>query len=130
MPGCWPRWFGGPASGSAACPGRPSSPPLPAARYPPRPPEAADNGTFCPSLFRRLNSVKLLVTGSSGLIGSEAVRYFDKRGARVFGIDNNLRADFFGPEGDTTWNLRRLQETCKHFEHLPLDIRDRPAMAR
>jgi CDP-paratose 2-epimerase len=72
--------------------------------------------------------VKVLITGSSGLIGSEAVRYFDERGARVYGIDNNMRADFFGPEGDTTWNLRRLQETCRRFEHRALDIRDRAAM--
>jgi CDP-paratose 2-epimerase len=72
--------------------------------------------------------MKVLVTGSSGLIGSEAVRYFDARGARVYGIDNNLRADFFGPEGDTTWNLRRLQATCRRFEHRALDIRDRAAM--
>jgi CDP-paratose 2-epimerase len=71
----------------------------------------------------------VLVTGSSGLIGSEAVRYFDQRAARVYGIDNNLRADFFGPEGDTTWNLRELQADCRNFEHRPLDIRDRAAMA-
>src|SRR5262249_36770176 len=70
----------------------------------------------------------VLITGSSGLIGSEAVRHFDNLGARVFGIDNNMRADFFGPQGDTTWNLRQLQAACRHFEHRPLDIRDRPAV--
>jgi nucleoside-diphosphate-sugar epimerase len=48
--------------------------------------------------------MKVLVTGSSGLIGSEAVRYFDRRRARVYGIDHNMRADFFGSQGDTTWN--------------------------
>jgi CDP-paratose 2-epimerase len=74
--------------------------------------------------------MKVLVTGSSGLIGSEAVRYFDARAASVYGIDNNMRADFFGPEGDTTWNLKRLEEACPRFEHHPLDIRDRPAMLR
>jgi CDP-paratose 2-epimerase len=73
-------------------------------------------------------SMKILVTGSSGLIGSEAVRYFDRRGARVYGVDNNMRADFFGPQGDTTWNLRLLQETCRNFEHNALDIRDRAAV--
>lgn len=67
----------------------------------------------------------ILVTGSSGLIGSEAVTYFDQRGYRVLGIDNNMRADFFGPKGDTLWNLRRLRETTKHFEHFDIDIRDR-----
>ena len=74
--------------------------------------------------------MKVLVTGSSGLIGSEAVRYFDRRGAKVFGIDNNMRADFFGPGGDTTWTLRHLRETCPRFEHRDLDIRDRESMAR
>src|SRR5215472_1096641 len=74
--------------------------------------------------------MKVLVTGSSGLIGSEAVSYFDRRGAWVYGIDNNMRADFFGPEGDTTWNLRRLEATCRRFEHRPHDIRDRAAMLR
>ena len=44
--------------------------------------------------------MKVLITGSSGLIGSEAVRYFDRRKARVYGIDNNMRADFFGPGGE------------------------------
>jgi CDP-paratose 2-epimerase len=74
--------------------------------------------------------MKVLITGSSGLIGSEAVRYFDRRGARVYGIDNNMRADFFGPGGDTTWTLRHLQETCGNFVHQRLDIRDREAMFR
>jgi CDP-paratose 2-epimerase len=73
--------------------------------------------------------VKVLITGSSGLVGSEAVRYFDKRGANVYGIDNNMRADFFGPEGDTTWTLRHLKETCRRFEYQTLDIRDRKAMS-
>jgi CDP-paratose 2-epimerase len=72
--------------------------------------------------------MKVLITGSSGLIGSEAVRYFDHRGAHVYGIDNNMRADFFGPGGDTTWNLRHLEESCKRFEHRALDIRDRGAV--
>jgi CDP-paratose 2-epimerase len=74
--------------------------------------------------------MKVLVTGSSGLIGSEAVRHFDSRADRVFGIDNNMRADFFGPDGDTTWTLRRLKATCPNFEHRALDIRDRVAMLR
>lgn len=68
---------------------------------------------------------KLLVTGSSGLIGSESVVYFERRGWEVHGVDNNMRRDFFGPDGDTTWNLRRLQATAKHFHHIELDIRDR-----
>lgn len=68
---------------------------------------------------------KLLVTGSNGLIGSEVVTYFDALGWDVHGVDNNMRADFFGEKGDTRWNQRRLQETCKHFTHHELDIRNR-----
>lgn len=67
----------------------------------------------------------LLVTGSSGLIGSEVVRYFDQNGWTIFGIDNNMRADFFGPKGDTRWNQKQLQAQCKNFNHVELDIRDR-----
>ena len=48
-------------------------------------------------------SNKLLVTGSSGLIGSESVTYFEAHGWEVHGVDNNMRRDFFGPDGDTTW---------------------------
>lgn len=69
--------------------------------------------------------MNVLVTGSSGLIGSELVSYFDARARRVVGLDNNMRAAFFGPDGDTRWNLRRLRETTRHFEHRELDIRDR-----
>jgi len=68
-----------------------------------------------------------LVTGSSGLIGSEAVTFFDNMGFKITGVDNNMRADFFGPKGDTTWNRDRLIETCKNFTHHTLDIRDRQA---
>src|SRR5438093_1442310 len=69
--------------------------------------------------------MKLLVTGSSGLIGSELVSFFDSRTQAVIGIDNNMRADFFGPDGDTTWNLNRLRSTMRHFRHYDLDVRDR-----
>ncbi len=72
----------------------------------------------------------ILVTGSSGLIGSEAVKYFDERGFKVLGIDNNMRADFFGPKGDTTWNLKRLVEETREFEPFDLDIRDRDKVRR
>ena len=69
--------------------------------------------------------MRILVTGSSGLIGSEVVSYFDLLGWEVHGIDNNMRADFFGPAGDTRWNQRRLQANCQRFRHHELDIRDR-----
>jgi CDP-paratose 2-epimerase len=68
---------------------------------------------------------KLLVTGSSGLIGSEVVNYFCKEGWQVYGIDNNQRADFFGAAGDTRWNQKRLLENHENFHHVELDIRDR-----
>src|SRR5437764_75632 len=72
--------------------------------------------------------MRVLVTGSNGLIGSEAVIYFDKLGADVLGVDNNMRATFFGADGDTRWNQRRLETATKHFRHVELDIRDRPAV--
>jgi len=68
---------------------------------------------------------KLLVTGSNGLIGSEIVRHFHELGWEVRGVDNNMRADFFGPEGDTRWNQHRLLQECPRFTHHELDIRDR-----
>jgi len=67
----------------------------------------------------------VLITGSNGLIGSEIVAHFDGRGWRVVGVDNNMRAEFFGPAGDTRWNQKRLQQTCRDFTHRELDIRDR-----
>lgn len=69
--------------------------------------------------------MKILVTGSSGLIGSETVRYHDARGHEVVGVDNNMRSVFFGPAGDTSWSTRDLQGSTKRFRHLELDIRDR-----
>ncbi|HSM15980.1 MAG TPA: NAD-dependent epimerase/dehydratase family protein, partial [Gemmatimonadales bacterium] len=69
--------------------------------------------------------MKILVTGSSGLIGSEVVTYFDHLGWEVHGIDNNMRADFFGPQGDTRWNQERIQRECRRFVHHEVDIRDR-----
>jgi len=70
----------------------------------------------------------LLVTGSSGLIGSEVVSAFSSDGWQVHGVDNNLRADFFGPQGDTRWSLQRLQQNHPTFEHHELDIRNRAAL--
>lgn len=68
---------------------------------------------------------KLLVTGSSGLIGSEVCMHFSKLGWEIHGIDNNQRSVFFGPKGDTRWNQQRLKNEIKHFHHYELDIRDR-----
>ena len=68
---------------------------------------------------------KILVTGSSGLIGSEVCLHFAGEGWQVYGVDNNQRAIFFGPKGDTRWNQRRLEQAIKGFVHHELDIRDR-----
>ncbi len=68
---------------------------------------------------------RLFVTGSSGLIGSEVVTTFACSGWQVHGLDNNMRADFFGPSGDTRWNQRRLITDLKNFHHHEVDIRDR-----
>jgi CDP-paratose 2-epimerase len=74
--------------------------------------------------------MRVLVTGSSGLIGSETVSYYDGLGHEVHGVDNNMRRQFFGPQGDTTWNLDRLRESTKRFTHHEIDLRDRPALDR
>jgi len=72
----------------------------------------------------------LLVTGSSGLIGSEVCRYFGREGGfHVHGIDNNQRAVFFGPQGDTRWNEQQLRLELPHFTHHELDIRNRTGVA-
>ena len=67
----------------------------------------------------------LLVTGAGGLIGSEVVAHFCDSGWQVVGVDNNMRADFFGPQGDTRWNLARMESALPRFESIELDIRDR-----
>jgi CDP-paratose 2-epimerase len=66
-----------------------------------------------------------LVTGSSGLIGSEVCAYFARMGYAVHGLDNNQRAVFFGPRGDTRWNQARLERELRGFVHHELDVRNR-----
>jgi len=73
--------------------------------------------------------MQVLVTGSSGLIGSAAVRHWDALGADVVGVDNNMRQTFFGPQGSTRWNLERLLRETKKFRHTELDICNREAIA-
>ena len=70
----------------------------------------------------------LLVTGSNGLIGSEMVSHFHRLGWAVHGVDNNMRADFFGPQGDTRWNQKRLLDEHPGFVHHELDVRDRAGL--
>src|SRR5947209_14943347 len=73
---------------------------------------------------------RALVTGSCGLIGSEVSLHLDRHSFRVFGIDNNERAVFFGPEGDTRWSLERLQSNLPDYKHFDVDIRNREGILR
>jgi CDP-paratose 2-epimerase len=70
----------------------------------------------------------LLVTGSNGLIGSEMVSHFHGLGWTVHGIDNNMRAEFFGAQGDTRWNQKRLLDEHPGYVHHELDVRDRAGL--
>jgi len=70
----------------------------------------------------------ILVTGSSGLIGSEVCIFFAKNGCRIHGVDNNQRAVFFGPQGDTRWNQHRLSSLIPDYRHYEIDIRNRTAI--
>ncbi|OGC59483.1 hypothetical protein A3A70_00665 [candidate division WWE3 bacterium RIFCSPLOWO2_01_FULL_42_11] len=71
-----------------------------------------------------MENKKILVTGSSGLIGSESVRFFAALGYEVYGIDNDMRAYFFGEDASTDWNRKLLEEQVGRYHHLNLDIRD------
>lgn len=73
---------------------------------------------------------KMLVTGSSGLIGSEVCVFFSNIGYDIHGVDNNQRSVFFGPQGDTRWNQKRLQDSIKNFKHHEIDIRDREGLVK
>jgi len=71
----------------------------------------------------------ILITGSAGLIGSESARFFAARGYRIIGIDNDMRAQFFGPDASTRWNLQRLvNDLGSRYDHHHVDIRDVPAL--
>jgi CDP-paratose 2-epimerase len=72
--------------------------------------------------------MKVLVTGSSGLIGSTAVRHWDAQGAQVIGVDNDMRGVFFGDKGSTLKNLELLKAQTKRFESHAIDVRDREAI--
>jgi len=71
---------------------------------------------------------KILITGSSGLIGSEVCLFFAEQGYAIHGVDNNQRAVFFGPQGDTRWNQKRLETSINNFHHHEIDIRDRTGL--
>lgn len=70
----------------------------------------------------------VLVTGSAGLIGSEAVRFFAQKGLHVVGVDNDMRKYFFGPEASTEWMRKHLEATIPGYEHHAIDIRDQNAI--
>lgn len=74
---------------------------------------------------RRLKKRKALVTGSGGLIGSEAVRFFSKKGFEVFGIDNDMRKAFFGSQASNARNIRNLKKNIPRYRHFNIDIRNR-----
>jgi len=71
-----------------------------------------------------------LITGSSGLIGSETARFLHEKGLQIVGIDNNMRGYFFGEDGSTDWNTKQLQQDLKNYEHLSLDVRDDAAIGK
>lgn len=72
---------------------------------------------------------KALITGSAGLIGSESVKFFAEKDFEIFGIDNNMRAYFFGPEASTEWNKNQLEKKYKkQYKHFQIDIRDNDAV--
>ena len=81
-------------------------------------------------MHQQVDAKIVLVTGSTGLIGSESVRFFCDRGATVVGVDNDMRRYFFGPEASTDWNRERLQHDFKNrYFHHNIDIRDEEAIA-
>ncbi len=71
----------------------------------------------------------MLVTGSAGLVGAESVRFFAAKGFDVVGVDNDMRAVFFGTEASTAWSRRRLEIDVKSYRHVDGDIRDNALMA-
>lgn len=71
-----------------------------------------------------------IVTGSAGLIGSEAVTFFAELGMDVVGIDNDMRRYFFGESASTDWNRARLERAVARYQHQAIDIRDQAAINR
>ncbi|MCX5700856.1 MAG: NAD-dependent epimerase/dehydratase family protein [Candidatus Omnitrophica bacterium] len=72
----------------------------------------------------------ILITGSCGLIGSETVSFFSEKGFDIVGIDNNMRKTFFGEDGSTIWNLKRLQKNHKNYHHYSVDIRNESQISK
>jgi len=72
----------------------------------------------------------ILVTGSSGLVGSESVKFFSNKGFDVLGIDNNLRKFFFGNEASTSIVKKNLKRDFKRFKDFNIDIRNYAALEK
>ena len=72
----------------------------------------------------------ILVTGSAGLVGAETVRQCSSSGYIVIGVDNNMRAVFFGPEASTQWAVQQLRTGCPGYLHHEIDIRDSDSMEK
>ena len=66
-----------------------------------------------------------VITESVGLIGSEAARFFHSKGLKIIGVDNNLQKYFFGEDGTTEWNIKKLEDELENYTHYSIDIRDR-----
>src|SRR3990167_7721898 len=73
----------------------------------------------------KTNKKTVLITGSAGLIGSEAVRFFANKGFKIIGIDNNLRRYFFGPRASIADNLKKIKKEIKNYTHFNVDIRNK-----
>ena len=71
-----------------------------------------------------------LITGSAGLIGSESVRFFSKKGFDIIGIDNNMRKVFFGEEASTEWSRKKLESEVSGYTHYNEDIRDKDSIEK
>lgn len=69
-----------------------------------------------------------LITGSAGLIGSEAVRFFSEKGFHIIGIDNDMRSQLFGESASTKWQLNKLKTEIKNYQHYEIDIRDNSSL--
>ena len=72
----------------------------------------------------------IIVTGSAGLIGSEASKFFHEKGYKIAGIDNNMRSYFFGESASTEWNQKKLEERYPNYSHHSIDIRDYTAIEK
>ena len=69
-----------------------------------------------------------LITGSNGLIGSEAVRFFSNKNFNIIGIDNDMRSQLFGNSASTKWQLNKLKDEVKNYQHYSIDIRDNSSL--